>query len=99
MTEHDITPEEELTELRDEVMGEIGADTKRKLAAYWTKRAELVSRSRTNTLSFAAEKTADGQISICYETADMIRSALKREEEKANSKTQSRIPAGGLSAV
>lgn len=94
------TREDALTALRDEIVARMrAANLLKPVMDYWALRAELVSRSRTETLSYAAEKMADGQISICYETADTIRQALEADEGNASPEAADRTPAQRMSAV
>lgn len=85
-----MTCDEELESLKDEILGEMSAfpELLAKVGRYWAKRAEKASRGLCSFAGDDAHHTAAnmcrGQISICYETADVVGRTLDALKAKAN---------------
>lgn len=84
-----MTCDDELEALKDEILGEMSAfpSLLAKVGRYWAKRAEKASRGLCSFAGDDAHHTAAnmcrGQISICYETADVVGRTLESLEAKA----------------
>ena len=84
-----MTCDDELESLKDEILGEMSAfpTLLAKAERYWKIRAEKASRGLCSFAGDDAHHTAAnmcrGQISICYETADVFGRTLEALEAKA----------------
>lgn len=95
-----MSGDKELDELKNELMEALGRyGILRLYEDYWKKRADHAARAIFTIVDTDATNIAKGQISICYETADMARQAREEHEAKANAESSGAIPAAGLSAV
>lgn len=90
----------ELEEMKNELISSLGRYGLLKMyEEYWLKRADIAARSIYQIVDTDATNIAKGQISICYETADVARQARLEHEAKANAESSEAIPDKGLSAV
>jgi hypothetical protein len=91
---------EELESLKNELLAALGRYGILKLYEdYWLKRADYAARSIFRIVDTDATNIAKGQISICYETADVARQAREKHEAEATAESSDAIPDVKLSAV
>ena len=93
------TPQQELTEIRDELIAALPDDILKKMTAYWMKRAEFAARTSPTIVEERTRAVLDGQISICFETADTIGRTLAERIAKDNAERKGGISTAEVTAV
>lgn len=90
----------ELDMMKNELLAALGRyGLLRQFEEYWLKRADYSARTIFKIVDTDATNIAKGQISICYETADMARHAREEHEADASAEGSDATHETGLAAV